>query len=126
MSPCDQASSGNIWSWRKDVWFLVDLWGVEPDRINLGVGYYSRVASQTGVEETAWATLSPTCPATPYESNDCNGTPFVGKKMNCLIGKFARSRGLGGLFPWELSYDSYSHNNTLASFLLRGWETGHC
>ena len=102
---------GDIWAWKKDVWFLTRAWGIEPRRVNLGVGYFSK-------HGPTWSSLARRCPNVPYAANVCDGVVFVGKKMNYDIGVLAS--GLGGVFPWELSYDAYGGNDTLAAYLVRG------
>ena len=53
------------------------------------------------------------------------GDVFVGKRMNCEIGRLAASHGIGGLFPWAMSYDAFdAHNNTLVTHLMRGYYDG--
>ena len=112
-------AQGDILAWRKDAFFLLDLWKFPPSRVNLGVPYYSRAP---GGAEPSWRSLSSGCPDVAPASNVCNGTVFVGKMMQQRIGEMARQRALGGLFPWAgPSYDSYEHNNTLLPWLLRGF-----
>ena len=113
---------GDIFAWKKDVWVLLDVWGIHPERINLGVPLFSKEWREGKlVGEPSWASLSTHCPNVDPSVNVCNATVFVGKNMMTLIGELARRRHLGGLFPWELSYDSYEANNTLVPFLLKGF-----
>ena len=116
-------AEGDIWAWEKDVWFLTNFWGIDPHRVNLGIGYFSKVYNNHKlISEPSWNGLSQSCPNIPYDQNKCNGVVFVGKKMNYDIGRLIATSGLGGAFPWELSYDSYEHNNTLVDFLIRGMD----
>ena len=34
------SSSGNIWAWKKDR-FFIDLWGIDRKKVNIGIPYYS-------------------------------------------------------------------------------------
>ena len=113
-------SQGDIWAWKKDIWFLVNLWGIHPSRINLGIGYYSKNHKNGVLSEPSWGSLSTKCPNIGYKTNVCDGVVFVGKKMNYDIGVLIKEKGLGGAFPWELSYDSYKNNNTLVKHLVNG------
>jgi GH18 family chitinase len=113
--------NGDIWAWKKDVWFLTTVWGIHPSRINLGIPYFSKQwANGHLISEPTWNGLSPHCPHVSPLVNACNGTRFVGKQMNLALGRFVHEQGIGGVFPWELSYDSYEDGNTLSPFLLRG------
>ena len=40
------------------------------------------------------------------DNNNCSGTNFVGKLMNQKIGELVVDAGIGGVFPWMLSYDT--------------------
>ena len=91
-------SQGDIWAWRKDIWFLVDLWGIHPSRINLGIGYFSKIHKKGILSEPLWRSLSTQCPNIKYTSNVCDGVVFVGKKMNYDIGSLIKEKGLGVLF----------------------------
>ena len=113
-------ATGDIWAWKKDVWFLTKLWKINPERINLGIGYFSKKYNLGKLNEPLWRTLSKECPNISVNSNICNDTIFVGKYMNYLIGKLIAKNRLGGAFPWELSYDSYENNNTLVKYLISG------
>jgi len=105
---------GNIWAWEKDIYFLTKIWKYDPQRINLGVPYYTK-------KQTSWNTLSKHCPNIDPHTNICNDQVFVGKQMNKDIGKLARKHNLRGVFPWCMTYDSYTHNNTLITWLIDGY-----
>ena len=109
--------AGNILAWEKDALFI-DLWGIDRKRVNLGIPYYSR----RGKEEPAWNTLSTFCPNIDPNLNICNGTIFIGKKMNQKIGEYVRNEGFGGVFPWAANYDSTNVNNSLIIWLNDGLE----
>ena len=114
---------GNLWSWQKDAWFATKLWGIDPARVNLGVGDFSELPGSNN--QPLWRDLSPQCPNAPARANVCNGTVFVGKAMNWELGGLARSLKLGGVFPWQFSYDDLAgsgRNNSLLPFLVRGLE----
>ena len=55
------------------------------------------------------------------DRNVCDGQVFVGKTMQYNLGVLAARHGLGGVFPWALSYDSFAHNNTLVRYLDKGF-----
>ena len=115
---------GDVWPWKKDIWFLLKEWKIDPERINLGVPYFSKTRKGGKLVEPTWNTMAPKCPNISYDSNTCDGVTFVGKGMNYRIGQLIRKHNLGGAFPWEgVSYDSYAYNNTtLATFLVAGME----
>ena len=106
---------GEILAWKKDALF-VDLWGIDRKRVNIGIPYYSRF----GNKEPTWRYLSPQCPNIDPNLNICNGTVFIGKKMNMKIGEFIRKEGFGGAFPWAANYDSPDTNNRLIPWLKEG------
>ena len=95
------------------MWFATTLWGIDPARVNLGVGYYS-------ISGSSWRSISKMCPNVPVASNVCNGTVFVGKKMNWELGQLAQAQNLGGVFPWMMSYDAADPGNELLPYLVRG------
>ena len=115
--------AGDIFAWKKDVWILQKLWGIQPERINLGVPLFSKEWRDGKlVGEPTWKDLASKCPDLAPTTNVCNGTTFVGKAMMRKIGKLAKKHNLGGLFPWELSYDVYGENrNTLGAWLVEGY-----
>ena len=108
---------GDIAAWEKDLFFLITVWTFRPERIHLGVPFYSR----NGTQEPSWRTLSVLCPNVEPTVNDCMGVPFVGKQMQQHIGALARKHMLGGLFPWCASFDSTNVSNALIPWLVRGF-----
>lgn len=112
---------GNMWSWKKDIFFLTKLWGIDPKRINLGIPYFSKVWQHNHlVSEPTWGSLSDRCHDLNPASNSCEGTALVGKDMNYNLGRIAAQAGLGGLFPWAANYDS--RTQPLILWLVKGFE----
>ena len=112
---------GNIWSWKKDAWFI-DQWGIDRKRVNIGIPYYSmnRTKDLKIYNEPTWGGLSQICPNIGLKENECDGVVFVGKDMNYRLGKWLREEGFGGVFPWAANYDSCWNNNSLVDWLYRG------
>ena len=112
---------GNIWSWKKDAWFI-DQWGIDRKRVNIGIPYYSmnRTKDLKTYNEPTWSGLSQICPNIAPEENECDGVVFVGKDMNYRLGKWLQEEGFGGVFPWAANYDSCWNNNSLVDWLYRG------
>ena len=106
---------GDIWSWKKDLYFLLSVWKIDPSRVSLGVPYYSHPSSRT------WGGLSTKCPNITADQNVCDGEVFVGEDMQFKIGRLAASHDVGGLFPWAMSYDAFGDNKTLARSLAAGY-----
>jgi len=115
--------NGNLWSWKKDMFFTGDLWGMDKRRVNIGIPYFSmnRTQDLKIYNEPIWAGLSPLCPNISPAENRCAGITFIGKKMNEQLGRLIRTNGFGGVFPWGLNYDSIQFNNSLVVHLMRGW-----
>ena len=113
------SSCGSILAWEKDM-FFIDLWGIDRNRVNLGLPYFSTKFWQHSGSEPIWRTLSPKCPDINPLQNTCNGTVFVGKDMNYRIGKFIKDNGFRGAFPWAANYDSVQYNNSLIQWLRKG------
>ena len=113
----------DLWAWKKDIWILLKLWGIDPSRINVGVPLYSeRWEHGQLLAEPTWRTLSPLCPHIPLQQTTCDNVLVVSKQMSLSLGALARKHRLGGFFPWTLSYDSYEHrDNTLTPYLLKGY-----
>ena len=110
---------GSILAWEKDM-FFIDLWGINRNRVNLGIPYFSTKFWQHSGTEPAWQSLSPHCPNINPLQNSCNGTVFVGKQMNYELGQFIKKNGFGGAFPWAANYDSVQYNNSLINWLSKG------
>ena len=108
---------GMIDAWEKDVFFAVDVWGMDPGRVSLGLPYY------THPSQHPWGTVSPACPHVEPTVNTCGNQVFVGKAMNYAVGRLAADHALGGVFPWALSYDAFdnNNNNTLVPYLYAGY-----
>ena len=115
------SSCGSILAWEKDM-FFIDLWGIDRERVNLGLPYFSTKFWQKSKAEPTWKTLSNFCPNINPLQNTCNGTVFVGKQMNYELGKFIRNNGFRGAFPWAANYDSVQYNNSLINWLMKGLE----
>ena len=116
------SSSGNIWAWEKDEFFL-DAWGMNRNRVNIGLPWYSNKWYDTPSSEPTWNSLSPYCPNINPSLNICNNTVFIGKKMNKRLGYWIKSQGFGGVFPWAANYDSLQYNNSLLPWLVQGLHT---
>ena len=39
---------GNTWAWKKDIWTMLCLWGMDPSRINLGADGGGALIPTTG------------------------------------------------------------------------------
>ena len=111
---------GDILAWKKDLWFALKMWKIDPSRVSLGIPYF------TNPHQHTWGAMSQQCPNVSAGQNTCGGEVFVGKRMNCKIGRIGRNAGVGGFFPWALSYDDYYENNTLSKHLMRGWRGEKC
>ena len=73
--------AGDIWAWRKDVWFLLDAWKMDPQRVNLGLGYFSKVRGAHGaLSEPTWAALSSRCPNVAYSATSARAQSLWAKK----------------------------------------------
>jgi hypothetical protein len=114
------SSSGNIWAWKKDR-FFIDLWGIDRKKVNIGIPYYSTKCQKNVCHEPTWREISPLCPDILPSLNICNNTVIVGKDMNEKLGRWAKEKGFGGVFPWAADYDSVDFNNSLISWLSKGF-----
>ncbi|ANS04210.1 acidic mammalian chitinase-like protein [uncultured Mediterranean phage] len=106
------SEDGNLGAWKKDAFFLHEIWGMDKTRVNIGIPYYSKGA--------LWNKLEQLCSNIEPEKNVCNGTVFVGKQMNYEIGKWLGEEGWKGSFPWAATYDSL--NQSLVKWLYNGFE----
>ena len=116
--------NNNIFAWEKDVWVLKNVWKIDPQRINLGIGYFSKRWGKDPfrlMEEPTWQSLSSKCPNVSLNQTICDDVLFVSKKMNYDLGKLIRKEKIGGMFPWMIDYDSYQNNNTLSKYLIEGY-----
>ena len=103
---------------------LTKLWGIDPQKINLGVGLFSkRWKDFKLVGEPTWTLLSKKCPNAPFTSTKCDGVLVVSKKMMFDLGQLAQTHQLGGGFIWTLSYDSFELNNTLSNYWVQGYRS---
>jgi hypothetical protein len=124
MSYHDGDGSGNIGPYSKDGFVLHELWGIDKQRVNIGVPffYFNQTTSvkpaYTG--EPCWSSLNDLCPDIPPDDNNCSGIIFPGKQMNYNIGAWIYKAGFGGVFPWAANYDTIHNNNSLAAWLNRG------
>ena len=119
---------GSILPWIKDLFVIKNLWKFNLKRVNLGIPYFSMnyTHDYTIYNEPTWDSLSKLCPDIDPKENVCENITFIGKNMNYNIGKFAKSSGFGGLFPWTLNYDDiHNMNNSLIVHLNRGVQKGH-
>jgi len=118
--------NGDLWSWKKDIFFTGTVWGMDRRRVNIGLPYFSmnRTKDFRIYNEPTWGALSPHCPNIDPTKNICNKVVFVGKRMNREIGALIKREGFGGAFPWAANYDSLQHNNSLVNYLASGLE-GH-
>ena len=114
---------GNIWAYKKDG-FFIDEWGMDRKRVNIGIPYFSTSFWEHSSSEPLWKTLSEKCPNIDPAINICNGTVFVGKRMNYKIGEWIREKGFGGAFPWAMNYDTPYKNNSLVQWLWKGIKNG--
>ena len=114
-------AGGEIWPWIKDA-ILIDLWGIDRKRVNIGIPYYSQQRKGGNIfKEPTWGYLSTFCPNIDPDINICHNVTFVGKRMNQRIGDFLRREKFGGTFPWAATYDSFTNNNTLVTWLHGGF-----
>ena len=115
---------GDVWPWKKDMFFTDTLWGMDKKRVNIGIPYYSmnRTKDFKTYNEPTWGGLSPYCPNIDPNQNVCDGVTFVGKKMNEDIGRLIKKEGFGGAFPWAANYDSIEFNNSLVRYLAAGMD----
>ena len=113
---------GDLWPWKKDIFFTGTFWGMDRRRVNIGIPYFSTNRTQNFriYNEPTWRTLSPHCPNIDPTKNICNKVVFIGKKMNREIGRLIKREGFGGAFPWAANYDSLQHNNSLVRHLAAG------
>jgi len=110
---------GLLWAWKKDLYFI-DKWGIDRQRVNIGIPYFSDLFWQHGHSEPVWKTLSKNCPNIDPLKNVCTNTVFIGKQMNFEIGKWVKRENIGGTFPWALNYDTLENNNSLVDWLYMG------
>ena len=68
-----------------------------PSTINLAIPMYD--------VETAWASVCSACPNVDPSSNWCGDTQIVSKYDAMHIVELVKFTGIGGIFPWMLSYD---------------------
>ena len=87
--------------------------GYPPSTISLAIPYF--------FGNTAWADLCSSCPDIAPESNNCSGKVIVGKLMNQRLGALAANRGIGGVFPWMLNYDSMGSTGGCVDDSLFQW-----
>lgn len=114
----------SLWPWQKDAFVATEVWGLPRAQVNLGLGYFTKVLKDHDprrvVSEHTWAYYADKCPQVAYDVCVCEGVPFVSKKMNEEIGLFVKMNGFRGVFPWAADYDSFQHNNTLATYIGMG------
>tara|TARA_Y100000817_G_C16859654_1_gene545300 strand:- start:180 stop:1103 length:924 start_codon:yes stop_codon:yes gene_type:complete len=106
------AEDGDLGAWKKDAFFVHEIWGMDKTRVNIGIPYFSSGGT--------WKKIEKECPNMAPEKNVCNGTVFVGKQMNYEIGKWLVENGWKGAFPWAGTYDSI--NQSLVKWLFKGFE----
>ena len=109
------AVDGDLGAWKKDAFFLHDIWGIDKKRVNIGIPYFSRNHSS----EPCWRGLSKKCPNISAHLNECDGVVFVGKQMNYDLGEWLKKEGWKGAFPWALTYDSV--DQSLIKWLYAGF-----
>jgi hypothetical protein len=113
MSYFDGNQNSDISRWNTSIDMLVSQ-GYPKSTISIAIPYYAG--------NTAWADLCGRCPDIAPADNNCSGTMVVGKEMNRRIGALAVRRGIGGVFPWMLNYDTTGTRSPPAvqSFAGRG------
>lgn len=112
---------GDIHNWKWDYFFFSKVWKYNMSKVNLGIPYFSMKIKGFKIQsEPSWNTLSKYCPNSLPKNNICEETVFVGKQMNYDLGKFSKSVGYGGVFPWTINYDSFTYNNSLINWLIKG------
>jgi hypothetical protein len=118
MSYFDPTPTSDVSRWNESIDMLLAD-GYPASTINLAIPYYSNSGG-------AWTDMCHSCPDLAYDNNNCSGAPIVGKLMNERIGALAVERGIGGLFPWMLSYDNTGTmmggcvDNSLFQWMRRG------
>ena len=109
---------GDVWAWKKDLWDFLNVWGLDPARINLGVPLFGKQwVDKRLVGTPTWNELSVTCPKVSLDTNVCKGVTFVGKQMMIKIGHMVRKHKIGGFFVAPLD----SQTDPLIPFLWKGW-----
>ena len=108
--------SGDISEWNASIAMLLEQ-GYPPSTISLAIPYF--------FGNTPWADMCASCPDIAPASNNCSGTLIVGKLVNQRLGALAVERGIGGVFPWMLNYDSSGStggcvDDSLFQWLRRG------
>ena len=116
----DATPDSDVSRWNESISMLLDQ-GYPASTINIAIPYYTPSGA-------AWADLCHECPDLAPDNNSCAGDPIVGKRMNERIGALAVTRGIGGLFPWMLNYDSSGStggctDNSLFQWLRQGMIT---
>jgi len=106
-----------VFPWEKDGFILTKLWGIPKERINIGLPYFFHNGTD---REPLWSQLSTLCPNIAPNATHCAGVHICGKDDNYLVGKYIKSNGFRGAFPWAANFDSIENNNTLAEWLHRG------
>lgn len=114
--------NNSIKLWEMDIKIFRDLWKFNMSKVNLGIPYFVNNYSHWPkiYNEPTWDSLSSSCPNAPYNLTICENVEFVSKEMNYKIGQLAKLEGVG-LFPWTLNYDSFSYNNTMVTWLIKGY-----
>lgn len=87
-------SKNDIKPWERDVYIFHNIWGIDKNRINLGIGIYHI--------------------DTIFKKNNPIITPIIANK----IGKFIKKEKLKGAFIFAATYDNYT--NPLIKYIYSG------
>ena len=111
------SKSGSILQWKKDIFWLHNLWGIDKSRINLGIGLFSH----RGNSEPTNHAICKMCPNITANDTICENITFVSTNMAQQIGSYVAENKIGGVFPWASNYDCFIPELRLSRAIYRGF-----